>query len=254
MGSKNFNLSDQPSTDELELNLRKKLIQLALAFTQKGFPVKAFHEETWQDFHKFPLEKKRKIFGDFSSFYDIYMPVLQQPGSPNENGKLLWAAMKKFGLRPCADFFSQLEEGNIVEFYGPSGCQIFHNINFWEVSSYTFLEMFSYPFTELWTRDAATFEETKQVAIDGFSGKFKNTVNAHLPQQFLIEAFSEGKYIIQLDFTKFSPLYDSEGAIAALAIVSQGHVIDATEYAQVLKQRPHLPRPDNLFRLHVVET
>jgi len=226
-----------------ELNFRESLITLSKAFEAKGFFVKPFRERAWREFLSFPREKKKRIIRDFTRYYSIYMAVLLQPGSPNEDGKLLWAAVKNLGLRPCADFFDQVDENDIVEFYAPSNLQIFHNINFFEVCSYSFLEIFAYPFTELWTRDPDAFAALKQVAIDGFSGKFKSTVDSRLPRHYLVEAFSDERYMAEVEFRKFSPLYDEKGDIAALAAISRGRVLSQEEYRQILAELPYIPQP-----------
>jgi hypothetical protein len=180
---------------------------------------------------------------DFSQYYSLYMPVLQQGGSPNEDGRLIWAAMKKLGLRPCADFFHQLEESDVVEFYSPQSLQIFHNINFFEVCSYSFLEIFAYPFSELWRREPGALEEAKQAVADCFAGKFSHTVEAAFPKHYMVEAFSEEAYLIEMQFRKFGPLYDEAGAIAAMAVVSWGRVLSEEEYRQVMIERPTVPPP-----------
>lgn len=238
--SHNQALSDDLHTDEQ--NFRRALIALSEACAHKGYKVKPFRERAWNDFVAFPREKKRKIMSDFSQYYSLYMPVLQQSGSPNEDGRLIWAAMKKLGLRPCADFFNQLEESDIVEFYSPASLQIFHNINFFEVCSYSFLEIFAYPFTELWKRGQRAVEETKQVVIDCFSGKISHTIDANFPKHHMFEAFSEDAYLIEMQFRKFAPLYDEAGAVAAMAVVSWGRLLSEEEYRRVMIERPDVPR------------
>lgn len=235
-----------------EQDFRRALISLSEAFRAKGVEVKPFHEKTWQDFRAFPLEKKQKVFRDFSRYYDIYMPVLLEPGSPNEDGKLLWAALKKLDLRPSQDFFSRIDESDIVEIYSPSGLQIFHNINFFEVCSYSFLEVFSYPFTELWIRNQVDMEDTQRVATEGFTGKIRCATDPRLPTQYLVEAFSELAYIIELKFRIFSPFYDDKGEVAALAAVSRCRVIDEEEYHRILVKNPGLPCLKPRIRIKLV--
>lgn len=239
--SQNQALSGDLSTEEL--NFRAALIALAEAFARKGFQVKPFRERAWNDFLASPREKKRKIMQDFSQYYSLYMPVLQQGGSPNEDGRLIWAAVKKLGLRPCSDFFGQLEDSDVVEFYSPANLQIFHNINFFELCSYSFLEIFAYPFTELWKREPAALEETKQIALDCFAGKIGHTIDATFPKHYLVEAFSEEAYLIEMQFRKFAPLYDEAGAVAAIAAVSTGRLLSEAEYRRIMIERPGIPVP-----------
>jgi hypothetical protein len=239
----NGNLAINDDSNPDELNFRKALITLSAAFARKGYKVKPFTDRAWRDFVSFPAEKKKKIIQDFSHYSALYLPVLQQEGSPNEDGRLIWAAVKKLGLRPCSDFFDQVEESDVVEFYSRQNLQIFHNINFFELCSYSFLEIFAYPFTELWKREAGALEETKQAAIDCFNGKFSRTVDANFPKHYLVEAFSEEAYLIEMQFRKFAPLFDEEGAIAAIAAVSRGRLLSEPEYRKIMADRPGIPEP-----------
>lgn len=136
------NLALDNSTETIEQNLRRLLENLSAAFASKGYEVKPYRENNWSVFRSLPLEKKKEVYNDVSIYADIYLPILSLPGSPNEDGRLLWGAMKRHGLRPCGDFFSQVEDSDIVEFYSGTGQQVFHNINFFDVCSYTFLEIF----------------------------------------------------------------------------------------------------------------
>lgn len=229
--------------DTEELNFRTALIALSEAFARKGYRVRPLRERAWSDFLAFPQEKRRKIMRDFFQYYSLYMPVLLEGGSPNEDGRLIWAAVKKLGLRPCADFFGQLEESDVVEFYSSANLQIFHNINFFEVCSYSFLEIFVYSFTELWKREPSAMDETKQMVLDCFAGKFSSTIDSTFPEHYLVEAFSEEAYLIEMRFRKFAPLYDEAGAVVAIAAVSRGRLLSSEEYRNFMLERPGIPAP-----------
>jgi hypothetical protein len=230
-------------TKHMEQDLRRLLERLSAAFAAKGYDVRPYHEKNWITFGAFPAEKKKEIYFNVCTYSEIYLPVLALPGSPNEDGRLLWAAMKRHGLRPCGDFFNQVEEDDIVEFYNVTGRQMFHNINFFDVCSYTFLEIFSYPFTELWVRDESAAAGMQQVMTDFMGGKIRSTIDSPLSKQYLLEAFSEENYIIELEFRKFSPMYSSDGAFAVIACVSKGALLEESAYRQILANKPHLPRP-----------
>lgn len=247
----NLALDLNPAFDleRTEQNLRRILDQLSAAFAAKGYFVRPYHEKNWDTFRAFPADKKKEIYHNVCTYSDIYLPVLALPGSPNEDGRLLWSAMKRHGLRPCGDFFNQIEENDIVEFYGPVGRQMFHNINFFDVCSYTFLEIFSYPFSELWLRDNTEIAGIAELLGGCFAGKFKTTIDSSFNTQYLIEAFSEENYIIELKFSKFSPLYSSDGSVASMAVVSKGRIMDEGEYGQILMKKPGLPRPPRAFAL-----
>lgn len=236
-----FALSKDSNSDEL--NFKEALTALSAAFAGKGYKVKPFTERAWLDFTSFPSEKKKKTIRDFSHYSSLYLPVLQQEGSPNEDGRLIWAAVKKLGLRPCSDFFDQLDESDVVEFYSAQNLQIFHNINFFELCSYSFLEIFSYPYTELWKREPGALEETKRAASDCFSGRINRTFDPKCSKHYIVEAFSEDAYLIEMQFRKFSPLFDEGGAVAAIAAVSGGRLVPEAEYRKIMLERPGIPSP-----------
>jgi hypothetical protein len=232
---------ESPVTEEQ--NFREALIALSQAFARKGFQVKPFNDRAWADFQKFPREKKKTIISDFSHYSSLYLPVLHQDGSPNEDGRLIWAAVKKMGLRPSADFFGQVEETDVVEFYSANNLQIFHNINFFELCSYSFLEIFAYPYTDLWKREPDALEEIRAIAVDLFRGRIQNTVDPNLPKHYLVEAFSEEGYLIEMQFRKFAPLFDESGAVAAIAAVSRGRLLSEAEYQKIKADKPGIPDP-----------
>lgn len=216
--------ADLPKSEQW---LRDHMVLLSGACARKGYTVNPFRESNWVRFRTLPMPTIQKICANFSAYYEIYERVLAQEGSPNEESRLTWSALRKYQLLPCEGFFEQITEEDIIEFYDSNGVQIFHNTNFFDVCNYTLAEVFTYDFSELWNRDASLVQEIWKVATQAFSGQLHKVVDANIPEHILVERFSDSRSTISLRFRKFAPLFHKDGRVGALASVSRGRIIDS---------------------------
>lgn len=79
-------------------------------------------------------------------------------------------ALEHYGLWVSDEFMNTIQEGQIIEFYGPELIQLYRNIKFFDYCSYSLLDISVFEFYNLWERPAyamnMTLDDAKAVLMN----------------------------------------------------------------------------------------
>lgn len=118
-------------------------------------------------------EKKTAIRTFFENLADWMEP---EAGSPEiikvdleKEKTFLRRAFSHHGLWMHEDFWNTLTEGQVIEFYGTDGVQLYRNINFFDFCSYSLLDISVFEWYNLWQRPSQIQEQMNRDAVKVFS-------------------------------------------------------------------------------------
>ena len=127
----------------------------------------------------------------------------------------------KIGLRCPDDLFSKIEKGEIIEIYNPDGFQVYHNIEWLKLSSYSLLDVMVFPFYELFDRPSSIVEAIRNEGFRAFSQSAFETTPMMVPKHMLRERLSAENREFVVEFRNVAPLHDGEGKSRAVVILQR---------------------------------
>lgn len=123
-------------------------------------------------------------------------------------------------LHPPDDFLSTLREGDIIEFYNASGFQLYHNLEWLRLTSYSLLDVVVYTFPELFERPTSVIGDIWKEALRPFSEFPPRASRMMVPIHTLRERLSAESRCFVVEFRYIAPLLDQNGLPQAI-IISQ---------------------------------
>jgi hypothetical protein len=165
--------------------------------------------ESVQRYLGLPLDRRIVISERFHTYRSVCESVAQSGQSLRDSSIILWKMLSRLKFRPGTDLFDKLDQDDVIEIYDSSSVQIFRNLRFFEICSYSLLEVFTFELWELYRRDMAITNALVQTVTGVFSNKTRTSVPAGVPDHTVEEIFSEAKrkYFIRQKF--IAPLFDS---------------------------------------------
>lgn len=153
---------------------------------------------------------------------------------------LTWFALKRFGFSFGSDLFSQIHDQSVIEFYDEENIQIFRNLKFFEVCSYTLEDIYCRPWPELFVRSESGVTEGLLQIIQGFyqGGNTKMTP-VDLGSQTIVETSSMFEYQLKAQVNFLAPLFQNKRTVGFVAI----------EEAEIIRQIPHFEQEIRLQKI-----
>src|SRR5690606_17702992 len=90
--------------------------------------------------------------------------------------QVFWNVLRRFDLRPCSDLFDLLDSNDVIEVYRYDFIQIYRNLRFLELCTYSLDEVFSYEWPELFHRKQEINFELFDLTREILSGAKKTTL------------------------------------------------------------------------------
>ena len=147
--------------------------------------------------------------------------------------KLTWYALSKFGLKGPSELFSTLSEEDCIEIYSATGTQMFRSFNFFKYCSYSPEDLLTSPWQELYDRDTDIISQMEGVAGRALM-QAENVFSIELPNHKVWELRSTKKVHAEVSFRICSPLFDEHKKRSAFLVSSR---------IELLKESPkQLPR------------
>ena len=129
--------------------------------------------------------------------------------------------MKVLKLVPPSGFLDLIDDGDYFEIYNADGLQIFRNLEFYRLVSYTIAEIAIYPWDQLYARDARYHGQIVEHCFKkGFSG-VKNAYKLDVEDHETYEAMSKEARIFYLWPGWLVPLRDQSHRIVAFFATSK---------------------------------
>lgn len=151
-------------------------------------------------FEALAAHDQQRVIRRAASLVEIYQTSLAATGGELNSRHLVWSAFKHFGMFPPGDFFDKISDDSIVEVYDLNNMQIFANLAFFEVCSYTFEEISCLGWTELWVREDPSHMTLLFEILENLMAMDEHkTIKVDFPESLIKESRSPFKYRIRYD-------------------------------------------------------
>ncbi|MCC6277203.1 MAG: hypothetical protein IT289_04730 [Oligoflexia bacterium] len=170
-----------------------------------------------------PLERRIEISERFESYKSVCESIVESGQSLRDSTVFLWKMLSRLKMRPGPDLFDKLKNDDIIEIYDSNSVQIFRNLRFFEICSYSLLEVFTYELWELYRRDTDVTKALIDTVSKVFTNQTQGAVPAGVPDHVVEEIFSESKCRYYIRQKYISPLFD--GAHKPVAVCGNFSVL-----------------------------
>lgn len=215
---------ERKSDDRVIQELKGLVYHLAWILKEEGLSVQPCRRENdFNRFLTFSPEHRNSSLVRLKRYVDVCEMTRKQGHSLANHHAFLWNMLKEMGYVPHSEMFGVLEDQDIVEIYDNSLIQVFRNLRFFEICSYSLVELLTYEFPELYYReDSITQRLLKQVFSLLNEEQFK-VLKADAPLHRVQETFSDHKneYFIRQKY--IAPLRDRVSR--SIAIVGTFEVV-----------------------------
>lgn len=172
-------------------------------------------------YERFGPTQLLKVEASVTDYYETLQESMTSSAAGSDGKQIFWYILQKMQLTPTSDFFSYASNEYIFEIYDSSFKQVFRNLNFFHISSYTLEELYLNEWRELFERNPFLDRKIGIEAVKIFDGTYTQTTPISIGKHLLNERFSERKLLLAGNFCYFSPLYDKLGNVVACAVLSK---------------------------------
>jgi hypothetical protein len=142
--------------------------------------------DTQEAFQSKPEEIRLMISGYLKTYCDLLEKLLRAGTRLMDNRQATWACLSLMNLRCKPDAFDKVAEDDVIEFYSADHRQIYRNIRFFSLCSYSIFDILVYDWATLYSRDVSITESLMTHAnavIDGSIGTGMLEVGHHYLQE-----------------------------------------------------------------------
>jgi len=221
-------VSSTVSTALSDLSAIKELVESLEGFLEvRGISRRDTPPGVWDDFTNLPPEQRLQTIKSLAD-YLIMLQHIAVEGAPDKaERQLVWHVISYLDLIPPSGLFETLAEDDFVEIYDMSGVQLFRNLQFCKVVSYSVAEMSIYRWDQLYYRNEAI---TKLIISDGFQKGFsgiREMYALNIPEHDVREIFGGRNREFVLTFKNLSPLV-GKASRAVTHILSTSRIVPAS--------------------------
>lgn len=184
-----------------------------------GASVVPFKSANDLEFSKLPHNLQALYLSHFRKYVDVLYETHQAGQDLNEARYLVTNMIQKIEMAPVDDILSKIKNSQIVEIYNSENIQIFRNLPFFKVCSYTLDEILSVPWWKLYRREDHVSREIFSCATQILRGEIESTIVPQLsPRHVLEEVASFTCPRMNVDIIFMSPLVSKLNERAILVI------------------------------------
>lgn len=216
-----------PDSKQQEMILQENFLQLSLALVallrKEGLKTES-HLEGLPHFSQLGLEEKQTAIDRVKFYHDLCFDHVSEGQSLRDSKRLTWRALVKLGLSPGSNLLDRIESDDVIEVYNPDQVQIFRNLEFFDICSYTLEELFCIQWWRLFRRDEAVSGSIIKLVEDLYQRKYPDGAASPLPQHTVVECLSREKTNINFFMKFIGPLYKNK-QIEAVICIEQAQLV-----------------------------
>ncbi len=213
-----------------ELGEFKSLLEKFCALAkQEGVHLTPYVGEGPRFFAILPDLQKKVILDSFRAYVEVCAEVVAQGATLRDDRIIVWRVLQRLKLHPPSDLMQEIKEGEVIEIYNSDFVQIFRNLRFFEICSYTLDELLSRPLWELVEREEAITNMIVHQASKLLSGAVSGLFRFDVPEHSIYERYGRNKLTVKL--TLGAPLWNALGTPTAL--INFLHVISCVRTTDV---------------------
>ncbi len=171
------NLENEANQNTYESRFVYGLVEIKKKLSHYGIEKHLFsnYNSPLSKFKSLPTDTKIQIINNLQNYIRA-LSSLDELENPQEKNSLnlFWLFMRELGFKSTSDLFSHLKFDDVLELYNQSGVQIFCSMNFFNLCSYSYEEIFSYSWFDLYNREVPITQELIDITTDASTGKTKN--------------------------------------------------------------------------------
>jgi hypothetical protein len=178
-------------------------------------------------FDKLSVEEQNYNLNHLRNYVETCEEVHRENHSLADSPFFLMKIFRKLGLRPVDDILEKIIANDVVEIYNSRNTQIFRNINFFKISSYTLDDLMSRPWWQLYKRKDEVIRSIFYYGSEVFSGSIRETIIPNVETHYLEEIDSNAYYKMNVDIKYMSPLnsINSEGGGICCLVIEWSQLI-----------------------------
>jgi hypothetical protein len=204
--------SENPERQFLDLAER-----LASVYRDMGLSVKATRNGEPVEFRRAKLPTRQRAIAYLAFNIELIEETMAAGGSIKDSRVYLWRALKKLRLTPPADILSFIDDDDIVEIYYLDEFQIFRNMRFIEITSFTIDEMLFRPWYRNVSRGPLPQMRMAATVLKGTMGLIRETVSWNVPPHAAKEKNTLGMHSFQMQLKHFIPLRQDGKVVAFIS-------------------------------------
>lgn len=205
-------LSENPEKQFLDLAER-----LASLYKNLGLSVRATRNGEPVEFRRAKLPTRRRAIAYLAFNIELIEEIAAAGGSISDSRVYLWRALKKLQLTPPADVLNLIDDEDIVEIYYLDEFQIFRNLKFIEITSFTVDEMLCRPWYRNVSRGALPQMRMAAIVLKGTMGMIRETVSWNIPAHKVKEKNTLGMHTFHMMLKHFIPLRQDGKVVAFIS-------------------------------------
>lgn len=212
------------------LSFKQAISSTQSILNQAGVPCVGFHDESLPHYRRLSVAQQTEALSEITNYLSTLEQAIEMGWSLNDDKRLLWAALKILNLTPTSDIFELLPTDSTIEVYNLNNIQIWRNLKYMEICSYTLEEMFCYSWQERYERDPE--------AISQILYFVERTLNSRSPKteyspvhNVIQETFSADRFILDTQHELISPVMKGNVAMGFI-VASKVQIIGSDKQAQ----------------------
>ena len=163
----------------------------------------------------------------FTARLDYFSMVMMDVKTTGDDKHFLRKCAERLGLIFDKNAYDEINSGDVIEIYNTDLIQVFRNFEFFDVCSYTLLDLLSNEFYELYERgqliNQGLFNAITTLNSRPFNMAPVNLLD--LPQHVLQEKFSTDQLRSMVQFKTMYPVYTWPQNFFGYMVIQQGEVL-----------------------------
>ena len=222
--------------------------ELILAFAQmasrEGVTVVPYEGDAPKHFPLLPESLQLAVVQHFRDYVHVASEVLEHGGALRDDQIFLWRFLRRLRFHPPSNLMDAMAEGEIIEVHDRNLVQIFRNLRFFELCSYTLDDLLCRPFFELLERDNKITEYLLEQVDALFKSAPRTIQHMAVDEHTVVEKESSHRLVLRVRQRLMAPLRGTVG----------GEVVAIATFIPARLDRPqatppNLPSPADWFRI-----
>lgn len=215
--------SKQDSSNALNARFVALAESVSDTLSKYGINIQPYRPDKSLNFSGLDLDSQSNILKHFEIYSEVLIDT-HRSETLQESKVLVWNMLKRLNFFPTDDILSKIKDNHIVEIYNSQNIQIFRNLSFFKVCSYSLDEILCIPWWKLYHREDKISQEIFKFGSQVLSGEINHSVCPEIPTHILTEIASTSNYKMEVDIDFLSSLEGFDQSRAAL-VLETAHLI-----------------------------
>lgn len=193
---------------------------------QAGVEMTAYRDGSLPYFCALTDDLKTVALHSLEQNIHIFEELMAQGLSLKDDKQFVWRMLKKLDLTPASDFFDKQEDGDVVEIYTLDGRQIFRNLRFFQVTSFTLEEIMCAHWNEFTRRPAEITQQLFALMVRVASGQVTETTALHeIPTHVFEELVTAKRHLVEITLRYLAPV-SMNGTLVGALVINRSRIVE----------------------------